>query len=164
MRQARRCALTSDPADESEPAFSPDGSRIAFRSERDGGGIYVVSAFGGEPRLDRKTWPPPAVFSRWHSDRVLGRSALVRRQSLRRPRRRRISDTHPTGVCVCDVSYLVARTEKAAVPGGPRSQGHSGGCARLVGRSAEWRSSRSRQALSTYLRRQGIRREDRWSR
>jgi eukaryotic-like serine/threonine-protein kinase len=43
--------LTSDPADESEPTFSPDASRIAFRSERDGGGIYVVSAFGGEPRL-----------------------------------------------------------------------------------------------------------------
>jgi serine/threonine protein kinase len=43
--------LTSDPADESEPAFSPDGGQIAFRSERDGGGIYVISTFGGEPRL-----------------------------------------------------------------------------------------------------------------
>jgi len=44
-------ALTNDRSDESEPAFSPDGSKIAFRSERDGGGIYVISAFGGEPRL-----------------------------------------------------------------------------------------------------------------
>jgi Tol biopolymer transport system component len=43
--------LTRDGADESEPAFSPDGSRIAFRSERDGGGIWSVSALGGEPRL-----------------------------------------------------------------------------------------------------------------
>jgi serine/threonine protein kinase len=43
--------LTSDAADESEPTFSPDGNRIAFRSERDGGGIWIVSAFGGEPRL-----------------------------------------------------------------------------------------------------------------
>ena len=46
--------LTSDPADESEPAFSPDGGQIAFRSERDAGGIYIVSAFGGEPRLVAK--------------------------------------------------------------------------------------------------------------
>jgi serine/threonine protein kinase/Tol biopolymer transport system component len=46
--------LTSHPADESEPVFSPDGSRIAFRSERDGGGVYVVSTFGGEPRLIAK--------------------------------------------------------------------------------------------------------------
>jgi Tol biopolymer transport system component len=46
--------LTQDPADESDPAFSPDGARIAFRSEREGGGIYVVSSFGGEPRLVAK--------------------------------------------------------------------------------------------------------------
>ena len=29
-----------------EPAFSPDGSKIAFRSERDGGGLYVMGATG----------------------------------------------------------------------------------------------------------------------
>jgi Tol biopolymer transport system component len=46
--------LTTHSADESEPAFSPDGGRIAFRSERDGGGIYIVSTFGGEPRLIAK--------------------------------------------------------------------------------------------------------------
>jgi Tol biopolymer transport system component len=32
--------------DDTEPAFSPDGSRIAFRSERDGGGIFVMGATG----------------------------------------------------------------------------------------------------------------------
>ncbi len=39
--------LTKDsPADDSQPAFSPDGARIAFRSERDGGGVYVMNANG----------------------------------------------------------------------------------------------------------------------
>jgi serine/threonine protein kinase/Tol biopolymer transport system component len=42
--------LTRGKADEYEPVFSPDGSRIAFRSEADGGGLYLVSALGGEPR------------------------------------------------------------------------------------------------------------------
>ncbi len=42
--------LTRDKVDESQPSFSPDGGRIAFRSERDRGGIFVVSALGGEPR------------------------------------------------------------------------------------------------------------------
>jgi Tol biopolymer transport system component len=39
--------LTDDPANEVDPSFSPDGSRIAFQSERDGGGIWVVSSLGG---------------------------------------------------------------------------------------------------------------------
>ena len=44
--------LTRDAADEREPTFSADGSRIAFRSEREGGGIYVMPAHsGGEARL-----------------------------------------------------------------------------------------------------------------
>ena len=39
--------LTTDSNDDnSEPAFSPDGERIAFRSERDGGGIFVMGATG----------------------------------------------------------------------------------------------------------------------
>ena len=34
------------PATDFEPAFSPDGSKIAFRSERDGGGLFIMGATG----------------------------------------------------------------------------------------------------------------------
>ena len=43
--------ITMDDADDREPSFSPDGSKIVFQSDRKGGGIYLVSALGGEPRL-----------------------------------------------------------------------------------------------------------------
>jgi serine/threonine protein kinase len=43
--------LTSDGAGNTTPDFSPDGGRIVFRSNRDGGGIYEIPAFGGEARL-----------------------------------------------------------------------------------------------------------------
>ena len=43
--------LTRHPADDREPAFSPDGAKVAFRSERDGGGVYVKSIIGGDERL-----------------------------------------------------------------------------------------------------------------
>jgi Tol biopolymer transport system component len=43
--------LTKDsPADDTQPAFSPDGEQIAFRSERDGGGIFVMGATGESVR------------------------------------------------------------------------------------------------------------------
>jgi Tol biopolymer transport system component/predicted Ser/Thr protein kinase len=39
--------LTEDSTeDDYEPAFSPDGERIAFRSDRQGGGLYVMGATG----------------------------------------------------------------------------------------------------------------------
>lgn len=42
--------LTSDPADDVMPCFSPDGSRIAFASNRSGKwDIYMVSINGGPP-------------------------------------------------------------------------------------------------------------------
>lgn len=43
--------LTKDsPADDEQPAFSPDGEYIAFRSERDGGGIFVMGRTGDAVR------------------------------------------------------------------------------------------------------------------
>src|SRR5262249_4803297 len=46
---ARR--LTTRAADDSDPAISPDGRLVAFRSERDGGGLYLVNADGSNERL-----------------------------------------------------------------------------------------------------------------
>jgi Tol biopolymer transport system component len=43
--------LTKDcSADDIQPAFSPDGEQIAFRCEREGGGIFVMGATGESVR------------------------------------------------------------------------------------------------------------------
>jgi Tol biopolymer transport system component len=41
--------LTNDKFNDDLPSFSPDGTKIAFRSNRDGGGIYVIPVLSGQP-------------------------------------------------------------------------------------------------------------------
>ncbi len=43
--------LTHNGVDNVEPSFSADGSKIAFQSNRSGGGVFIVSTLGGEERL-----------------------------------------------------------------------------------------------------------------
>ena len=43
--------LTADsPASDTQPAYSPDGKQIAFRSEREGGGLFLMGATGESAR------------------------------------------------------------------------------------------------------------------
>ena len=60
--------LTSTPAIESDPHFSPDGKWIAFTSTRSGSPqVWLVAAAGGEPQ--RLTWHPAPSFARgWTPD------------------------------------------------------------------------------------------------
>ncbi|NRB48418.1 MAG: PD40 domain-containing protein [Saprospiraceae bacterium] len=60
--------LTSTPAVESNPAFSPDGKWIAFSSNRAGGtSVYVVSAEGGMPKR-LSYYPAAAAVRGWTPD------------------------------------------------------------------------------------------------
>ena len=63
---ARR--LTTGPGVETNPIFSPDGSKIAFTGEYDGNvDVFVMPAEGGVPR--RLTWhPAPDVALGWTPD------------------------------------------------------------------------------------------------
>jgi serine/threonine protein kinase/Tol biopolymer transport system component len=70
--------LSNDPtADDTQPAYSPDGDHIAFRSTREDGGIFVMGATGESPRrlTDRgynPAWSPESKEIVFATDGVAG--------------------------------------------------------------------------------------------
>jgi serine/threonine protein kinase len=61
--------LTTHPAWDDCPCFSADGSKIVFRSTRDGGGLYEIATLGGQPRriADRGAFPRYSPDGAWIS-------------------------------------------------------------------------------------------------
>ena len=62
-------------SDDDQPAFSPDGERIAFRSSRDGGGLFVMGRTGEAVRRVtrtgfRPTWSPDGAYLAFVTENV----------------------------------------------------------------------------------------------
>jgi eukaryotic-like serine/threonine-protein kinase len=71
--------LTADsPVEDTQPAYSPDGKQIAFRSDRDGGGIFLMGATGESVRRLTDFGYNPA----WSPD---GREILVATEGISGP-------------------------------------------------------------------------------
>ena len=68
--------LTADsPEKDDEPVFSPDGEGVAFRSERDGGGIFVMGRTGEAARRITRagfkpTWSPDGTEIAYSTENV----------------------------------------------------------------------------------------------
>src|SRR5262249_36289313 len=71
----------SSAANDTQPVFSPDGEQILFRSEREGGGIYLMKATGGQARRLTDHGHNPA----WSPD---GREIVFSNGSFARPSER----------------------------------------------------------------------------
>ena len=131
--------ITTHPADEFKPVFSPDGKWIAFSARYDGNtDVYVVASSGGEPR--RLTWHPGNdIVCGWSADgkRVLfasprevgnGRSNQLFEVSVDGGFEKRVMDALAyDGVWSRDGTRLAYQPTRAAYVGGAGWRQHRGG-------------------------------------
>jgi eukaryotic-like serine/threonine-protein kinase len=97
--------------DDTQPAFSPAGDYIAFRSERDGGGIFVMGASGESVR--RLSDKGPAFHPAWSPD---NQQVIYTEENIRDPRNRQVT---PRRLWVVNIKTLEKRlisTEDVAQP------------------------------------------------
>ncbi|HJQ68637.1 MAG TPA: protein kinase [Blastocatellia bacterium] len=104
--------LTGDcPSDDTQPAFSPDGQYIAFRSERDGGGVFVMGASGESVRRlsDRGYAYQPA----WSPD---SQEVIYTEERFRDPRERQISPHRLWAVSIKTLERRLITTKDVVQP------------------------------------------------
>ncbi|HKQ76103.1 MAG TPA: protein kinase [Blastocatellia bacterium] len=100
-RARKRINLTRDSTvDDTQPAFSPDGQWIAFRSERNGGGIFVMNASGEQVR--QIVGPGYYFHPAWSHD---GREIICTRENVIRPDERNAGE-RPLWVVNVDTGAL----------------------------------------------------------
>jgi eukaryotic-like serine/threonine-protein kinase len=116
--------------DDTQPAFSPNGAYIAFRSERDGGGIFLMGASGESVR--RLSDKGLAYHPAWSPD---SQQVIYTEENIRDPRNRQVA---PRRLWVVNIKTLEKRlisTDDVAQP-----QWSPGGY-----RIAYWASNQSSQ-------------------
>jgi Tol biopolymer transport system component len=97
--------------DDTQPAFSPDGAYIAFRSERDGGGVFVMGASGESVR--RLSDRGPAYHPAWSPK---SQEVIYTEESIKDPRERRVMPRRLWAVNIKTLEKRLITTQDAAQP------------------------------------------------
>lgn len=104
--------LTEDcEEDDTQPAFSPDGEWIAFRSQREGGGVFVMAATGGA--VKRLTPAGHYYHPAWSPD---GREILCTRENVDDPAERTAGPRKVWAFTVGDGSERLVTNDDISLP------------------------------------------------